>query len=312
VTRVRADAHVSGPSVNARLLPWLGTAGAIAIGLLLALAGSDQGLRAGGVPVFAACVAVAFVIGWAGFVPAFVLRTERFYDLLGSVTFLTLALIALVAGTGDARAWIIAALVGVWAVRLGVFLTMRIRHDGFDRRFTRIREHFPTFLMTWTLQTVWTIVSFGPGLAAMTSEVRVPPDLFLAAGIVLWLVGFVVEVVADAQKRRFRAREENAGRFIREGLWAWSRHPNYFGEILLWTGIAICALPALRGWQYATLLSPVFIWLLLTRISGVRMLEASARRRWGDDPEYAEYTARTPRLIPIPRARTPDSKSGRP
>ncbi len=298
--------------MNARLLPWLGTAGAVAVGVLLALAGSDQGIRLGGVPVFAACVAVAFVIGWAGFVPAFVLRTERFYDLLGSVTFLTLALIALAAGTGDARATIIAALVAVWAVRLGVFLTLRIRRDGFDRRFTRIREDFPTFLMTWTLQTVWTVVSFGPGLAAMTSDVRVPPDAFLAAGCGLWLAGFLVEVVADEQKRRFRAREEHAGRFIRHGLWAWSQHPNYCGEILLWTGIAVCALPALRGWQYATLVSPLFVWVLLTRISGVRMLDASARRRWGDDPEYAEYTARTPKLIPMLRTRARGSKAGRP
>ena len=299
-----ADPRGDRAPVSQRLLPWLGTAGAVLAGILLALAGGDQGVRVGGVSVFAACVAVAFAIGWLGFIPAYALRTERFYDLLGSVTFLTLAVIALAAAeTRDARSWIIAGCVGVWALRLGVFLTARIRRDGFDRRFTRIREDFPTFLMTWTLQTVWTVVSFGPGLAAMTSEVQVPPDPFLAVGAALWLAGFLVEVVADEQKRRFRARGENAGRFIRDGLWGWSQHPNYFGEILLWTGIAVCALPALRGWQHATLISPLFIWLLLTRISGIRMLDASARRRWADDPDYAEYAARTPKLIPRPPRR---------
>ena len=308
-----ADPGVGQAPVSQRLLPWLGTVGAVVAGLLLALAGSDQGVRVGGVSVFAACVAVAFAIGWLGFIPAYALRTERFYDLLGSVTFLTLAVIALAAAeTRDARSWIIAGFVVVWALRLGVFLTARIRRDGFDRRFTRIREDFPTFLMTWTLQTVWTVVSFGPGLAAMTSEVRVPPDPFLAVGIALWLAGFLVEVVADEQKRRFRARGENAGRFIRDGLWGWSQHPNYFGEILLWTGIAVCALPALRGWQHATLISPLFIWLLLTRISGIRMLDASARRRWADDPDYAEYAARTPKLIPRPPRRARGAEASDP
>jgi steroid 5-alpha reductase family enzyme len=111
-------------------------------------------------------------------------------------------------------------------------------------------------------------------------------------------VGFALEAVADQQKRRFRERPENAGRFIATGLWAWSRHPNYFGEILLWTGVALVALPALDGWQLATLLSPVFVTLLLTRVSGVPLLEERADARWGDDPEYLAYKKRTPLLVP--------------
>ena len=117
------------------------------------------------------------------------------------------------------------------------------------------------------------------------------------------VAGFAIEVVADEQKRRFRRQPDNAGRFIDSGLWAWSQHPNYFGEIVLWCGIAVAAFPVLQGWQYATLVSPVFIWLLLTRISGVRMLDAAAARRWQDDPGYAAYRARTPVLIPRPPRR---------
>ena len=291
--------------MNTKLLPWLGAAGAVAVGVLLALAGSDHGVRVGAVPAFALCVALAFGIGWVLFVPAWVLRTERFYDLVGSLTFLTAAVVALAIAGPDVRAWVIAGLVAIWAVRLGAFLALRIHRDQFDRRFTGIKQDFATFLMTWTLQALWVSVSFAPGLAAMTASAKVPPDAFLLAGVVVWATGFVIEVVADAQKRRFRADEANAGRFIRQGLWAWSQHPNYFGEILLWTGIAICALPVLQGWQYATLLSPVFVWLLLTRISGVRMLDASARRRWGEDAEYLEYTARTSRLVPLPPRKQP-------
>ena len=125
-------------------------------------------------------------------------------------------------------------------------------------------------------------------------------DGFLIAGTLIWIVGFSIEVSADNQKRRFRQSPTNASRFIESGLWRWSRHPNYFGEILLWSGIAICAFPALQGWQYVTLISPVFVWLLLTKISGIRMLEASAQKRWGDDPEYIRYVSNTPMLIPKP------------
>ena len=117
------------------------------------------------------------------------------------------------------------------------------------------------------------------------------------------IVGFAFEVVADEQKRRFRKDGANSNRFIQSGLWAWSQHPNYFGEILLWVGIAVIAFPVLQGWQYATLISPLFVWLLLTKISGVRMLDASAKRRWGEDTDYQKYRETTPTLIPRPPRR---------
>ena len=276
-------------------------AGALAVGAIIAAAGGDGTARVAGVPVLAICIAAAFAIQWVGFLFAWTLQTERFYDLTGSLTFLTLASLALAAsGQPDARAMIVVVLVGVWAVRLGAFLTLRIGKDGFDRRFTRIKASFSTFLMTWTLQGLWVSVSFAPGLAAIAASSKVPADGFLAAGVLLWALGFAIETSADAQKRRFRSDPENTGRFIRSGLWAWCRHPNYFGEILLWTGIAVAAWPALSGWAHLTLVSPVFVWALLTRISGVPMLEASAERRWGTDPDYLAYRARTPSIVPVP------------
>lgn len=282
-----------------KAIPWVGVLGATGLGALLALAGSDGGDRLAGVPVFALCVALAFAIQWLAFVPAYLAQSERYYDLTGSITFLSLALFALAASEPpDARAATIALLVACWALRLGFFLSARIRRDGFDRRLSRIKKDFAAFLMTWSLQGTWVTVSFAPGLAAITASSRVPADGFLIAGVVLWGLGFAIEVAADEQKRRFRSQAANAERFITSGLWAWCRHPNYFGEILLWVGIAVAAWPALQGWALLTLASPLFIFLLLTRISGVRMLEASGRRRWGDDPEYGDYLARTPALVP--------------
>lgn len=112
------------------------------------------------------------------------------------------------------------------------------------------------------------------------------------------MAGFAVEVVSERQKRRFRQDPANAERFITTGLWAWSRHPNYVGEIVLWVGIALIAIPALSGWQFITLISPLFVYLLLTRISGIPPLESRALKRWGKDPVFRAYMARTPVLFP--------------
>ena len=275
------------------------SAAAVAVAGGIAAAGSHGGIAVGGLPVFALCVALAFVLQWAAFVPAWVWRTERYYDLAGSGTFLTVMLLAVSArGAPDPRSLAIAAMVAIWAVRLGAFLFGRIRRQGFDRRFDRIKHDPARFFLTWTLQGLWVSLTLAAALGAVTAPTAEPLGWPAAAGIALWGAGLLVEVAADAQKRRFRLRPENAGRFIATGLWARCRHPNYFGEILLWTGVAVTALPALDGWRYLTLVSPVFVWLLLTRVSGVPLLEAHADRKWGADPAYRAYKARTPVLVP--------------
>ena len=191
-------------------------------------------------------------------------------------------------------------MVVVWAVRLGSYLVLRIRKAGADSRFDAIKPSFPRFLSTWTLQGLWVTLTLAAALAAITTTERVSLGTVTAIGIVVWVVGIGLEATADAQKSRFRADPANKGRFIQSGLWSWSRHPNYFGEIVLWVGVAIVALPVLRGWQWVTLISPVFVFLLLTRVSGVPLLEKSADERWGSEPEYQAYKARTSVLTPRP------------
>ena len=275
----------------------------VALGLLvgLAWAGSRGGSVVGGIPVFTLCVGLAVAIQWAAFVPAYVVRTERYFDLTGALTYLTLVVVALRFGPpADTRAILLAGLVALWAARLGSFLFRRVLAQGSDRRFDEIKASPARFFITWTLQGVWVSFTAGAALAAITSARSVPLGISAWLGLVLWIGGFAIEVVADRQKSRFRSRPRNEGRFITTGLWARSRHPNYFGEIVLWVGIALIALPALRGWQHVTLLSPVFVALLLTKVSGVPLLEERADARWGGDPEYRAYKARTPVLVPRP------------
>jgi steroid 5-alpha reductase family enzyme len=276
----------------------------VLLGALVALAGSSNGLEVGGWPVFALCAALAFAVNWVAFVPAYVLRSERFYDLTGTLTYLSVVVVALLAGSGSTLSMLLGGLIAVWALRLGTFLVLRIRKDGADGRFDEIKVDPARFLMSWTMQALWVVLTAGAALAAMTSDTSTDPGLLTGVGLAVWLVGFAVEATADAQKRAFRADPAHRGRFITTGLWAWSRHPNYFGEITLWVGIAVIALPALSGWQYVTLISPLFVALLLTRVSGVPLLEARGKRTWGDDPAYRDYLARTPVLVPRPpRAR---------
>jgi len=274
---------------------------ALALAASLAWAGSDGGAVVGSFPLFALCVAAAITIQWIAFVPAWLARTERFYDLTGSLTYLTITAIVLVLGPPlDARRQLLGLLVAVWAVRLGSFLFLRVLAAGSDRRFDEIKKSFVRFFVAWTLQGVWVSFTAGAALAAMTSSQSVAMGVLGWAGLTLWIVGFGIEVVADRQKGRFRADPGNAGRFIHTGLWAWSRHPNYFGEILLWIGVTLIALPALQGWQHFTLLSPVFVTFLLTKVSGVPLLEERADATWGGSPEYEAYKARTPVLVPRP------------
>jgi steroid 5-alpha reductase family enzyme len=271
----------------------------LAVGI--AFAGSQGGVDAFGFPLFALCVGLAFVIQWVAFIPAYLKQTETFYDLMGSITYLLVTLTAvLLSPSVDARVLLLLVIISVWAIRLGSFLFRRIRAAGEDRRFRELKRSFFRFLLTWTLQGLWVTFSLAAALAAITSSVRVDFGIFALVGFLVWLLGFGIEVIADWQKSRFRAATENKGKFINVGLWSWSRHPNYFGEIVLWIGVAIITLPVLRGWGWLTLISPLFIIILLTRISGVPMLEARADEKWSGQPEYEAYKARTAVLIPQP------------
>nr|WP_256447025.1 DUF1295 domain-containing protein [Arthrobacter sp. H16F315] len=266
---------------------------------LIAVAGSQGGATVGAIPAFAMAVGAAFLIQWLVFIPSFKAQTEKFYDLTGSLTYIAITLLLVLLTPGiDARALLLAAMVLVWALRLGSFLFRRISKAGKDDRFDEIKPSFVRFLNVWTIQGLWVVFTAAAAWVAITSATRVALDWFALIGFVLWAVGFAIEAVADLQKSRFNADAANKGHFISTGLWSKSRHPNYFGEILLWIGVAVIAAPALEGWQWVALISPVFVILLLTRVSGVPLLEQKSDKKWGGQADYEAYKKNTPVLIP--------------
>jgi steroid 5-alpha reductase family enzyme len=192
---------------------------------------------------------------------------------------------------------VLASAIIIWAIRLGSFLFFRIHKAGEDRRFRSIKPSPTRFFMTWTLQGMWVSICSACALTAISTSKGVQINSLLYVGLAFFLIGFLIEVIADNQKSKFRSNPENKNKFITTGLWSLSRHPNYLGEITLWLGVTIMSISSLSGWQFITLISPVFTYILLVYVSGVRLLEASGRKKWGHLESYQDYLKKTPSLI---------------
>jgi len=255
-----------------------------------------------GVNLVGHLLVMIFVIQWIAYIPAFIFKTEKFYDLTGSLTYISAILLALystnTSQSFDLGGLIIGLAIIVWAIRLGSFLFMRIHKDKKDGRFDSIKTSFSQFFMTWTLQGMWVFICSSAALVAIANPTGVVINSVFMLGLALFILGFVVEVIADNQKTEFRSIPENKDLFINEGLWARSRHPNYFGEITLWTGITVMGISTFEGMNYLAIFSPIFSYLLLVYVSGVRMLEYRGHKKWGHLEEYQNYKKNTPKLIP--------------
>lgn len=277
-----------------------------ALGLGFATLAGANSVQISGYSAVFVCALLAFAVNWLAFIPSAVAQKDTYYDTVGALTYLSvIGVAAASAWPLDARAMIVAAMVGIWTIRLGSFLFSRIHAaGGADQRFEKIKVNPPRFLVAWTLQAIWVIFTASAALVIITSRQTAPLDGLLDAlfwaGAAIWVIGFAFEVVADSQKRQFKKDPANKGKFITTGLWAWSQHPNYFGEITLWFGILVMAIPLLSGWSWLAVISPIFVFLLLTRVSGINLLDGIAKARWGDNPTYQAYRKNTPVLFPRP------------
>ncbi len=270
-------------------------AGLVAIGI-------DKGsVNISGISLIYFCCAFIFLAQWLVFIPSYIFETEHYFDLTGSLTYVSVTLLAILFTVDiSLRDILLALFVWIWAFRLGSFLFIRVKKAGSDGRFDLMKKDFWWFLMTWTIQGLWVFLTLAMALAAITSESKMDIDIFAVIGTLIWIFGFSIEVIADQQKTNFKDDPANKDSFITVGLWSWSRHPNYFGEMVLWIGIALIAFPVLIGWQLVALISPIFVIFLLTRISGITMLESRGYKKWKDDPTYIDYLERTSVLVPFP------------
>ena len=243
-------------------------------------------------------VLIAFVIQWVLFIPAYLMQTEKFYDLAGSLTYISIiSYVFYKSSEFNLGNLILSVFIIIWAVRLGSFLFFRIQKAGEDKRFRDIKPSPTRFFMTWTLQGMWVSICSACAITAMSTSEGIIVNTLFFVGAITFILGFLIEIIADNQKTKFKNNPNNKNKFISTGLWSYSRHPNYLGEITLWTGVAIMSFSSLSGLQLITLISPVFTYLLLVYVSGVRLLEARGKRKWGHLDSYQEYIKNTPTLL---------------
>ena len=251
---------------------------------------------------FIKVISLIFAIQVIGFIPSFYLKSEKYYDLFGGLTFVSSILLMLflkfkINSDLNIREIILASCVLLWTIRLSFFLFQRVKRVGKDVRFDNLKLSFSKFLLAWMTQGLWVFICLFPILVVFSSPANNEITYF-AFGSLTYLIGLVIEIIADYQKTIHNKLNNKKHKFISSGLWSKSRHPNYFGEFLIWTGITIICFPVFSGFKYLALITPIFIYFLLNYISGINLLEERAKEKWGNNPEYVKYLKTTPKFFP--------------
>lgn len=243
-------------------------------------------------------LAFALLINILMFIPAYLKQTDKLTDISYGASFAIVGAFAFLRSEMNLAHTILFVAVLAWSARLGAFLLYRVRKVGKDSRFDEMRKHFFKFLRFWVLQGLSVFVILLSSIIAWDST-SFSISLIGVAGLVLFGAGLLTEATADIQKFRFNSKLSNKGQWIDEGLWRKSRHPNYLGEMSVWSGLYIFALSSMTGWELALgAISPLYIILLLSFGSGIPILEKGADERWGQNKEYQKYKSEVPVLIP--------------
>lgn len=235
------------------------------------------------------------------FVITALFKFDKVTDFAGSTNFIIIALLTLILkGSWHFRQVVLTFLAVVWGLRLALFLLMRILNWGEDRRFDEMRSNLGKLAIFWIFQAVWVWTVSLPVTVVNASDRDPSVQAVDVIGWIMWSVGVSIEAIADQQKLSFKNSPENRGKWCNVGLWKYSRHPNYFGEIFLWWGIFVASTPVLDGAEWLVILGPIFLTLLLLFISGIPLLEESADKKFCNMPAYRLYKKTTSPLIPLP------------
>ena len=269
----------------------------------LSLLISDSSISINGYPVLLYCVLISFLIHFIIFIPSAIMRNEKFYDFTGMIAYLSIIIFALQQKytqihSIDIYSLVLSVLISIWTLRLGIFLFYRVLKVGEDIRFRDVKNNALKFFVWFSISSLWVSLTTMAAMNVITSKNYNQNLTPLYIGTIIWIIGFSFEIISDYQKIKFKNHILNKNKFIDSGLWSISRHPNYFGEIILWIGIYIITLPSTSGLEYLGIISPLFVIILLNKVSGINLLEASADKKWGSSKEYLKYKKRTPKLIP--------------
>ncbi len=269
----------------------------------LSLLISDNSISINGYPVLLYCVLISFTIHLIIFIPSAIMKNEKFYDFTGMIAYLSIIIFALQQKyiqihSIDIYSLVLSLLIATWTLRLGIFLFYRVLKVGEDIRFKDVKNNALKFFVWFSISSLWVSLTTMAAMNVVTSKNYNQDLTLLYIGTIIWIIGFLFETISDYQKIKFKNNALNKNKFIDSGLWSISRHPNYFGEIILWIGIYIITLPSTSGLEYLGIISPLFVIVLLNKVSGINLLESSADKKWGSSKEYQKYKKITPRLIP--------------
>jgi len=250
---------------------------------------------------FLSALIISLAINILFFSLASILKTDKFTDLVYGLSFIILAwFFVLQTRTFYFYQIFLAVMISLWGLRLIGYLFIRILKIKKDRRFDGIREKPLAFLKFWIFQglAVWIIML--PSIYLFNQQQPKELNSLMIAGFVIWVFGLLIETVADWQKFVFKNNPKNKDRWVNVGLWRYSRHPNYFGEMTLWWGIFIFCAPFLQSLAWLTIVGPLFITYILLFVSGIPLLEKRYDKKYADNQSYQRYKKNTSLLIPLP------------
>ena len=232
------------------------------------------------------------------FIHSYAFKTDIFFDLIGSFSFISVGVTSIILIPDfDANQILIFFLLIFWSLRLGPFLFIRRLSAGPDERLSEYFKSPLSLYFLWMMNSLWVFFTSLSMIIIFSSNQNNEFALIQWLGLLIWVSGFLIEVVSDTQKSKFN--KKNKGEFIDVGLWKYIRHPNYLGEIIIWFGIFVISLSYINSiFTFLSIFSPIFVFVLLRFLSGVPQLEQRGDEKWGQQEKYLNYKERTGILLP--------------